>query len=110
MSEKQQQHQENPHAQLNRQTIQTLAQLSCISCSEEDEEKLLTDLQQILSYVEQLQELDTSQVAPCNTVLEGIVCAMREDIPEKPMDRKLLLDNAPQHTGGMIRVPSVIKK
>jgi len=94
---------------LNKDTIAYLTQLSRIACSEEEQEKLLKDMQSILAYADLLQEADTSGVEPCNHVLEGMNNVMREDIPEDILPRDTFLANAPAHVGGMIKVPPVIK-
>jgi aspartyl-tRNA(Asn)/glutamyl-tRNA(Gln) amidotransferase subunit C len=96
-------------AQLDKNTIRTLTELSRIDCSEEEQEALLSDLKKILSYVDQLQEIETTNVEPCNHVLEAIVNVMREDTIGETLPREVFLDNAPSHTGGMIRVPPVLK-
>jgi len=94
---------------LNKETIKYLTQLSRIECTEAEQESLLKDLQKILNYVEQLQEVETENVLPCNHVLAGMQNVMREDIPGETMPREVFLNNAPAHTGGLIRVPPVIK-
>ena len=97
-------------SQLNQETIAYLTRLSRIDCSDEEQKKLLIDLKKILAYVDQLQEVDTEDVAPCNQVLENTYNVMREDIPEEPLSRELFLTNAPSHIGGMIRIPPVFKE
>lgn len=97
-------------AELDKKTIQALSELSRIECSEAEQEALLKDLQKILDYVDQLQEIDTSQVAPCNHVLEGMVNVAREDEVGLTMPREDFLSNVPSHTGGMVRVPPVFKQ
>lgn len=96
--------------QLDKETIKNLTKLSRIDCSEEEQQKLLGDLQKILAYVEQLNEIDTAHVPPCNHVLEDIANVMRDDIAKEPMPREVFLANAPSHVGGLIRVPPVIKQ
>lgn len=96
-------------AQLDKNVIKSLVQLSRIDCSEAEQEALLTDLKSILKYVELLQEIDTSHVPPCNHVMDDIANVMREDVISNILPRELLLANAPSHIGGMIRVPPVIK-
>jgi aspartyl-tRNA(Asn)/glutamyl-tRNA(Gln) amidotransferase subunit C len=93
-------------------TLKDLMKLCCITCSEEEQEALLLDLQKILNYVALLQEVDTHSVAPCYQVLEdlNLVNVMREDVVGETMPRKLFLKNAPAEVGGMIRVPEVIKQ
>lgn len=96
-------------AALDKKTIATLTKLSRIGCSEEEQEALLKDLKSILNYIEQLQEINTDNVPPCNHVLEGMTNVMREDEVGSSMPRETFLANAPSHVGGMIRVPPVIK-
>jgi len=97
-------------ASIDKKTIKSLTQLSRIQCTPEEEESLLKDLQNILAYVEQLGEIDTSNVAPCNQVLEGIGNVWREDLAGACLPRELFLNNAPSQVGGLIRVPPVIKQ
>lgn len=97
-------------ANLNKKTIQALTRLCRIDCTEEEQDALLHDLQKILNYVEQLQEIDTEQIPPCNHVLDDIYNVTREDKIGKLLNRDDFLANAPAHIGGMIRVPPVIKQ
>ncbi len=97
-------------ATLDREAIKSLTELSRIHCSEEEEASLLKDLQAILGYIDQLNEIDTESVPPCNHVLEGICNVMRDDEVNEPLSRELFLENAPAKIGGMIRVPPVIKQ
>lgn len=94
---------------LSKETIKKLIRLSRIDCSEEEQEALLRDLQKILNLFEQLQEIDTENVSPCNHVLEGMGNVMRDDVTQEAMPREVFLSNAPSQIGGMIRVPPVMK-
>lgn len=96
-------------AKLNQETIQLLSQLCRIECTPEEEEKLLADLEKILNYFTSLEEIDTEGVPPCNHVLEDIANVMRDDEIGETLPRDVFLGNAPSHTGGMIKVPTVIK-
>jgi aspartyl-tRNA(Asn)/glutamyl-tRNA(Gln) amidotransferase subunit C len=87
-----------------------LSRLCRISCTEEEKKNLSKSIEDILSYVEQLQEIDTEGVPPCLTVLETLTNEMREDMTEEPLSRDLFLANAPSHVGGMVRVPPVFKQ
>lgn len=95
--------------QIDKETIKKLSKLSRIDCTPEEQEALFVNLQGILAYFEQLQEVDTENVAPCNHVLEDIVNVMREDVVGSTMPRELFLANAPSQVGGMIRVPPILK-
>ncbi len=97
-------------AQLDKNAIKSLIQLSRIDCSEDEQEALLKDLKSILKYVELLEEIDTTHVPPCNHVMNDVVNVMREDTVGEVLPREVFLANAPSHVGGMIRVPPVIKQ
>lgn len=97
-------------AELSKETIDMLTQLSRIQCTPEEEEALLVDLRKILDYIAQLNELDTENVPVCNHVLESISNVMREDVVGETMPREVFLANAPAHIGGMIKVPPIIKQ
>ncbi len=79
-----------------------------IDCTNEEQEAILIDLQRILQYIEQLQEIDTDGVPPCNHVVE-MFNVMREDEIGDLLDRDVFLSNAPAHIGGMVKVPPVLK-
>jgi aspartyl-tRNA(Asn)/glutamyl-tRNA(Gln) amidotransferase subunit C len=96
-------------ALLNKQTIKTLTTLSRISCSEEEQEALLADLQKILTYIDQLDEVDTENTPPCNQVISDMANVMREDEAGETLLREVFLANAPSQIGGLIRVPPVLK-
>jgi aspartyl-tRNA(Asn)/glutamyl-tRNA(Gln) amidotransferase subunit C len=97
-------------ATLDKETIKQLTRLCRIDCTEQEQEALLEDLKKILNYIEQLQQIDTENVPPCNHVLENMANVMREDVVGKVLDRETFLSNASSHIGGMIRVPPVIKQ
>jgi aspartyl-tRNA(Asn)/glutamyl-tRNA(Gln) amidotransferase subunit C len=95
---------------LDKKTIQHLTKLCRIDCSEEEQEALLRDLENILNFVDQLQEINTEEIPPSDHVLEEIFNVMREDNVGQPMPREIFLSIAPSHVGGMIRVPPVFKQ
>ncbi len=98
-------------AQLDKNTIKYLADLSRIAVSAEEEESLLKDLQKILGYVEQLNEVDTSDVAACTYVTKTLSqTPLRADAVKTPLARDVFLKGAPQQISGMVRVPPVLKQ
>lgn len=97
-------------ATLDKDLIKYLSKLSKIDCSDEEQEAILKDLQNILNYIDLLEEVDTDAVQPCNHVLAGMQNVMREDRVEETLSREKFLENAPAHVGGLIRVPPVITK
>lgn len=97
-------------AQIDKKMIAYLVQLSRIHCSEKEQDALLQDLEKILKYIEQLNEIDTENVPPCNQVLEGMVNVMREDEIGEVLPREAALSIAPSQISGLYRVPTVIKQ
>jgi aspartyl-tRNA(Asn)/glutamyl-tRNA(Gln) amidotransferase subunit C len=95
--------------EINKETIKTLFSLSRISCSEEEIVDLQANLQKIVTYIEQLNELDTENVPACHQVIEGACNVMREDVVGETLSREIFLEDAPSQIGGMIRVPPVFK-
>lgn len=93
---------------LNRDTIKKLTRLCRIDCTEQEQDSLLVDLQKILDYIEQLDQINTDNVPPCNHVIE-MQNVFREDEVGELLDRDAFLANTPAHTDGMIRVPPIMK-
>lgn len=95
---------------MNRDTLSDLKKLCRIRCSTEEEKDLLDSIQRILEYVRNLNEVDTTETKPCNYVLQEMASSsLREDIIGEQLSREQFLANAPDQTGGMIRVPPVMK-
>ena len=91
-------------------SLKDLEKLCRIKCTPVEEKELLHSMQQILDYVNQLSEVDTSDTTPCDYVLKEMIhTELRDDIVGDALTRDEFLSNAPDHTGGMIRVPPVIK-
>jgi len=97
-------------AELDRELVKKVSELCRIGCSEDEITSLLHDMGDILSYVEQLKEVDTDNIAPCNHVLQDMKNVMRDDVVKETMPRDTFLSNAPEHVSGLIKVPTVIKK
>ena len=89
--------------------LHSLEKLSRIKLTPQEGEKLSSNLKRVLDYVAILNEVDTSEIEPCSHVLESMTAPLREDVPKRLVSRKEFLDNAPQHVGGMIKVPKVMK-
>lgn len=86
-----------------------LMKLCRIECTEEEQKALKEQLHKVLSYIDLLNEVETTGVEPCSRVLTMMKSVMREDVVGELLSRDLFLANAPSHVGGMIRVPPVIK-
>ncbi len=94
--------------QITRDDVQHLAQLSSLQLDDTEIESLRGDLENILSYIEQLSELDTSGVEPTYQVtdLENV---WRDDIVDDyGVSREELLALASSAEQNQIKVPKVL--
>jgi aspartyl-tRNA(Asn)/glutamyl-tRNA(Gln) amidotransferase subunit C len=88
--------------------VKYVANLARLAITEEEAEKFTNQLDAIISFAEQLNELDTDHVEPTSHVLD-IKNVMREDIAKPGLPVEEVLRNAPDHENGQIRVPSIIE-
>ena len=86
-----------------------LARLCRLALSDEEKKKLQSNLQTILGYIDSLQEIDTTGVEPCVHVIETHSLPLRPDEEGAVLPRETFLANAPNHVGGMVKVPAVMK-
>ena len=94
---------------ISRAEVEHIAELARLELAEDEIEQLQTDLSQILEYVDQLNEVDTSQVLPTAHVVaqEGV---LREDVTKESMSTEDVLANAPEAEEGYFRVHAVLPK
>ena len=94
---------------IDEQMIDKISGLAYLEFGEEEKEKIHQDLEQILTFVEKLRELDTENVEPL-IYLSDKTDVLREDrmIPTISIEEALL--NAPEKSGHFFKVPKVIRK
>ena len=93
---------------LDKATVAHIATLARIRLSEAELEPLADQLSHILTWVEQLNEVDTSGVAP----MAGAATAslpMRDDAVTDGGCREAILGNAPRAAHGFFTVPKVVE-
>lgn len=91
---------------VDRQTLKKIAHLARLEIRKEDEDKLLESLSEILTWVEKLNELDTTGIEPLtNMSLEKNV--LREDKVTGHLERDKALANAPDKDDKYLRVPKI---
>ncbi len=87
--------------------VRYVATLARLSLSEAEVEKTTLQLDTILSYVEKLDELDTSSVQPTTHAL-ALRNAFREDAARESLPQQEALANGPLQNGEAFVVPRVI--
>ena len=93
---------------ISEQDIKTVASLSRLRIREEEAEEVIFQLNRILTYVENLQEIDTSQIEPTTYALP-MQNVFRADEVKPSLDRELALSNAPLKEDGYFKVPRVLE-
>lgn len=92
---------------LDSKEISNIARLAALNLSPDESEKMLTEISDILQYVNILKKVSTTGVQPTSHV-HGVVNAFREDIVEVSLNLEQLKLNAPDFTQGGFRVPKII--
>ena len=90
------------------EALQKIAHLARLEVSPEEETDLLNSLNGVLTWMEQLSEVDTSGVEPL-THISAEINMMREDVVGNHLPREQALANAPQHDGQFFEVPKVLE-
>jgi aspartyl-tRNA(Asn)/glutamyl-tRNA(Gln) amidotransferase subunit C len=91
--------------------IEKIAQLAHLEITAEEKRAFTPQIADIVAYVEQLNELDTSDVEPAMGGLtdEGEATdSARDDAARPSLGQKLALDQAPDAASGHFRVPKVL--
>lgn len=101
-------------AKVTLEDVQRVAELANLELGKEESVRMLHDLNAILDYVAQLNELNTTGVAPLAQVsgLEGAGggSSLRPDLQLPCLDRTTVLAAAPETDGRFFKVPKVIEK
>ena len=91
------------------EVLSKLATLARLKIDDSKMAKMKEDLSEIITWMEKLAEVDTSGVEPL-TNMSREVNRYREDLAGKPMEKKIALNNAPDHDDEFFKVPKVLKK
>lgn len=92
---------------LSRETVERVSLLARLQLSDAELDQMTEQLSRILDYIEQLDELDTEDVAPMAHAIEvNNVFAADEERPS--LDREQALANAPKRDEQCYRVPAVL--
>lgn len=93
---------------LDLQTIRRIARLAKIRLHDSEAERLCQELDGILAWVEMLEEVDVSAIAPMTGAIT-IALEMRPDRVTDGGQAELVLGNAPERAGEFFVVPKVLE-
>ena len=93
---------------LTREDVQRVAILARLRLNSAEEERLTEQLDNILRYMDKLNQLDTSGVEPFTHAVD-LVNALREDKVTNQPDAEALLANAPAKDETFFQVPKILE-
>ena len=94
--------------QITRDDVQHLAQLSSLQLADDEAAALQTDLENIVSYIQQLGQLDTNGVEPTYQVTDLENVWRSDEVDDYGVGREQLLALAPEQAEDQIKVPKVL--
>lgn len=94
---------------VNDELIDKIANLARLEFNSEEKEQIKSDLQQMIGFIDKLNELDTTGVEPLLHMSEN-VNVLREDEVGGSIAREKAFRNAPLHDAQFFKVPKVIRK
>ncbi len=86
-----------------------VAQLARLELSEDQIQLYTSQLEKILGYVAQLEQVDTQDVLPTSRAVE-VINVLREDLVANSTIRNEILDQAPSREGDFYRVPKIMSE
>lgn len=94
------------------QDVERVAELAHLELKSDEAARMLTDLNAILDYVAELNELDTTGVEPLEQVgeLSGALSVQRADAVQPSAERAVVMAEAPESDGAFFKVPKVIER
>ena len=92
---------------ITREEVLRIAKLARLSLGDAEAVEMTRQLDAILEYVAQLQQLDTTGVEPTAGIGRSIT-PMREDEPRESLPREQALANAPKQANGAFVVPKTV--
>ena len=107
-------------ANVSMEEVERVAELANLDLEAEEKPRMQRDLNAILEYVAQLNELNTSGVEPMAQVSDladsdigadsGLGAALRVDRLRPSLDRARVMEEAPDTDGAFFRTPKVIER
>jgi aspartyl-tRNA(Asn)/glutamyl-tRNA(Gln) amidotransferase subunit C len=92
---------------LSQAAVEQVAMLARLRLGVDELQRLTRDLDQIISFVEQLDELPTADVEPMAHAME-LVNVLADDVERDSLSSDAALSNAPKHDGECYLVPAVL--
>ena len=92
---------------ITKEEVLYVAHLARLDLAEESIEKFAGQIDEILGYIEKLNQVDTEGIQPTSHAI-SLTNAFRDDEEKEPIKRELALANAPEQEEGSFVVPKVV--
>ncbi|MDB9540688.1 Asp-tRNA(Asn)/Glu-tRNA(Gln) amidotransferase subunit GatC [Anabaenopsis tanganyikae CS-531] len=92
---------------IDREQVHKVALLARLELTAQEEEKFTTQLGSILEYVEQLNEVDVSDVLPTTRAIDVSNVTRKDELQPYP-EREAILNSAPEQEGEFFKVPKIL--
>jgi len=93
---------------IGKEDVEHVAHLARLQFGEEELARFTLQMNAILTYMDQLNELDTSQVEPTTHAME-LFNVFRKDLVIESISLEKAMANAPQREGPSFQVPKIIE-
>lgn len=93
---------------VDQEMLQKIAHLARLEVKPDEETDLLNSLNSVLTWMEQLNEVDTTGVEPL-THMSAETNVLRDDVIGNHLSREQALANAPRHDGQFFEVPNLME-
>ena len=94
-------------SKITAEDVRKVAQLARLDLPDDQIATYTEQLEKILAYVAQLEEIDTTNVKPTTRAVEVVNVTRNDEVSATPV-REELLDLAPQREGDFFRVPKIL--
>jgi aspartyl-tRNA(Asn)/glutamyl-tRNA(Gln) amidotransferase subunit C len=94
---------------IDENTVRKVAKLARIALPEDRVPAMAAELNGIMAWIEQLNEVDIEGVEPMTSAVEGLALPMRDDVVTEGDDPERVLANAPKAEDGFFVVPKVVE-
>jgi aspartyl-tRNA(Asn)/glutamyl-tRNA(Gln) amidotransferase subunit C len=94
---------------IDKEQVRKVAHLARLELTPAEEEQFTTQLGDILDYVEQLNELDVTNILPTTRAID-VSNITRPDVLKPYAEREAILQSAPEQEGDFFRVPKILNE
>lgn len=94
---------------ISEETVDHIAHLARLKFEGQAKQNIQQDMENILSFMDKLQEVPTENVEPLIFITQEIN-RLREDIPVNSISQEEALKNAPKKDSDYFRIPKVLDK